>query len=88
MKIGIAPVSRSALSAAGIVVIDSWTPQEQEGFGQIMDGGFVRVPDLKINEETTIYFKLDVSNANPSNLKSVLWHSAMLMIHAMMNQHE
>ncbi|HAU0841658.1 TPA: hypothetical protein ACT9MX_002109 [Legionella pneumophila] len=66
MKIGIAPVSRSALSAAGIVVIDSWTPQEQEGFGQIMDGGFVRVPDLKINEETTIYFKLDVSNANPS----------------------
>ncbi|HAT2010114.1 TPA: hypothetical protein I8Z88_002352 [Legionella pneumophila] len=66
MKIGIAPVSRSALSAAGIVVIDSWTPQEQEGLGQIMDGGFVRVPDLKINEETTIYFKLDVRNANPS----------------------
>ncbi|CZR33320.1 Uncharacterised protein [Legionella pneumophila] len=54
------------MSAAGIVVIDSWTPQEQEGLGQIMDGGFVRVPDLKINEETTIYFKLDVSNANPS----------------------
>ncbi|HAT1922977.1 TPA: hypothetical protein JAZ42_08915 [Legionella pneumophila] len=66
MKIGIAPVSRSALSAAGIVVIDSWTPREQESLGQIMDGGFVRVPDLKINEETTIYFKLDVSNANPS----------------------
>ncbi|AAU26365.1 TPA: hypothetical protein JBG74_02210 [Legionella pneumophila] len=66
MKIGIAPVSRSALSAAGIMVIDSWTPQEQEGLGQIMDGGFVRVPDIKINEETTIYFKLDVSNANPS----------------------
>lgn len=66
MKIGIAPASRTALSAAGIVIIDNWTGQEQEAFGQLMDNGFVRVPDLKINEETTIYFKVDMSNANPS----------------------
>jgi hypothetical protein len=66
MKIGIAPASRAALAAQGVNIIDSWSPQEQQAFGQVMDGGYVRVPDLKVNEETMIYFKVDVTNAGPS----------------------
>ncbi|HSX30160.1 MAG TPA: hypothetical protein VLE73_06395 [Candidatus Saccharimonadales bacterium] len=66
MKIGISPDSRTALAAAGVQVLDSWSPQEQQSFGQTVDGGYVRVPDLKVNEETTIYFKVDVTNASPS----------------------
>lgn len=66
MKIGIAPASRALVAAQGIVVLDSWSSQEQQAFGQIMDGGYVRVPDLRIGEETTIYFKVNVTNANPS----------------------
>jgi hypothetical protein len=66
MKIGIAPASRTALAAVGVVVLDAWSPQEQQAFGQVMDGGYVRVPDLKVGEETTIYFKADVRNAGPS----------------------
>ena len=66
MKIGIAPASRIALAAAGVNVLDAWSPQEQQAFGQVMDGGYVRVPDLRIGEETTVYFKVDVRNAGPS----------------------
>ena len=66
MKIGIASSIRAALAARGINVLDVWTSQEQQTFGQVMDGGFVRVPDLRIGEETTIYFKVDVTNAGPS----------------------
>jgi hypothetical protein len=66
MKIGIAPASRATLSAQGVNVIDGWSPQEQQAFGQVVDGGYVRVPDLKVGEETMIYFKLDVSNAPAS----------------------
>ncbi|TLG71877.1 hypothetical protein [Methylocystis sp. B8] len=66
MKIGIAPTSRSALGVHGVIVLDAWTTQEQQQFGQVVDGGYVRVPDLKVGEETTIYFKVDVRNAGPS----------------------
>jgi hypothetical protein len=66
MKIGIAPASRASLAAQGINVLDGWSSQEQQAFGQVMDGGYVRVPDLRIGEETTIYFKVNVTNANPS----------------------
>ena len=65
MKIGIAPASRLSLQAAGIVVVDTWTPLEQQCLGQLVDAGFVRVPDLARGEETTIYFKVDVSGAGP-----------------------
>src|SRR6476659_8797676 len=66
MKIGIAPASRAALAAQGIAVLDGWATREQQAFGQVVDAGFVRVPDLKVGEETTVYFKLDVGAANPS----------------------
>lgn len=66
MKIGIAPASRSALAAQGVNVLDDWSPQEQQAFGQVMDSGYVRVPDLRVGEETTIYFKVNVTNASPS----------------------
>ena len=66
MKIGIAPASRTALAAAGITVLDAWSPQEQQALGQTVDGGYVRVPDLRVGEETMIYFKVDVSAAAPS----------------------
>jgi hypothetical protein len=66
MKIGVAPASRAALAAAGVNVIDTWSPQEQEAFSQTMDSGFVRVPDLLINEETMVYFKVNVTNASAS----------------------
>jgi hypothetical protein len=62
MKIGVAPSSRAALAAQGISVLDSWSPAEQRALGQIVDGGYVRVPDLKVGEETTIFFKLDVAD--------------------------
>ena len=66
MKIGIAPASRAALAAQGVAVLDGWATREQQAFGQVVDAGFVRVPDLKVGEETTVYFKLDVGDANPS----------------------
>ena len=66
MKIGIAPASRASLAARGVTVLDAWSPQEQQAFGQVVDGGYVRVPDLRVGEETTIYFKVDVRNAGPS----------------------
>jgi hypothetical protein len=66
MKIGIAPAARSALAARGIVVRDDWLPSEAESFGQEMDGGYVRVPDLDVGESTTVYYKLDVTDAGPS----------------------
>jgi len=59
MKIGIAPTSRIMLASQGIQVIDNWTPQEQEALGQAMDGGFVRVPNLAIGDETLVYFKVN-----------------------------
>lgn len=65
MKIGIAPASRASLLARGIAILDAWSPQEQQGFGQAVESGFVRVPDLRRGEETTVYFKLDVSGAAP-----------------------
>jgi hypothetical protein len=66
MKIGIAPASRTSLAARGIVVRDDWQPRELEAFGQAMDDGFVRVPELDVGESTTVYFKVDVSVAAPS----------------------
>jgi hypothetical protein len=66
VKIGIAPASRAALAAAGIQIVDAWTSQEQEAVGQVVENGYVRVPDLRRGEETLIYFKIDVSDANPS----------------------
>ena len=66
MKIGIAPASRASLVAQGVVVRDDWSGHEQQALGQVVDGGFVRVPDLKVGEETTVYFKVDVTNANPA----------------------
>ncbi len=66
MKIGIAPASRASLAARGVNVLDTWSAQEQQAFGQVVDDGYVRVPDLRVGEETTIYFKIDVRNAGPS----------------------
>jgi hypothetical protein len=66
MKIGIAPSSRASLAGQGILVRDNWSVQEQRAFGQVVESGYVRVPELKVGEETTIYFKIDVTNANPS----------------------
>lgn len=68
MKIGIAPASRAALAARGVIVIDDWSPQEERALVQQMDDGYVRVPDLKVGVETMIYFKIDVSNASPSKV--------------------
>lgn len=66
MMIGIAPASRSALAAQGITVLDGWSSLEQQAFGQVVDGGYVRVPDLLVGEETTVYLKVDASGAAPS----------------------
>ena len=66
MKIGISNASRATLAAAGVIVLDNWSAQEQEAFNQVVDSGFIRVPDLAIDEETLIYFKVNVSNASPS----------------------
>ncbi len=66
MKIGIAPASRATLAAQGVTVLDAWSPQEQQALGPVVAGGYVRVPDLKVGEETMVYFKVDVSNAGPS----------------------
>ncbi|MDX3525550.1 hypothetical protein P1P75_03660 [Streptomyces sp. ID05-39B] len=66
VEIGIAPESRAALAARGIVVRDDWLPAEAEAFGQEMNAGYVRMPTLAVGETTTIYFKIDVSQAGPS----------------------
>jgi hypothetical protein len=66
MKIGIAPASRGALAAQGVTVLDGWSMLEQQAFGQLVDGGYVRVPDLNVGEETIVYFKIDVAGAMPS----------------------
>lgn len=66
MKIGIAPPSRTSLAAQGVIVRDDWSPLEQQALGQTIDAGYVRIPDLRVGEETTIYFKVDVTNASPS----------------------
>ncbi|HSP14255.1 MAG TPA: hypothetical protein VLV78_05830 [Thermoanaerobaculia bacterium] len=66
MKIGIAAASRASLAAQGVTIIDVWSAQEQQAFGQVVDGGYVRVPDLKVGEESTVYFKVDVRGATPS----------------------
>lgn len=66
MKIGIAPASRTTLAGQGVIVRDDWSALEQQALGQTVDAGYVRVPDLRVGEETTIYFKVDVTNANPS----------------------
>jgi hypothetical protein len=66
MKIGISLSSLASLAAQGVIVRDDWTTLEQQALGQTVDAGYVRVPDLRVGEETTIYFKVDVTNASPS----------------------
>ncbi len=66
MRIGIGPASRAALATQGITVLDGWSPQEQQALGQVVDGGFVRIPELKVGEQTMVYFKVNVAGAAPS----------------------
>ena len=66
MKIGIASSARAALAARGIAVRDDWQAAEAQAFGQEVDAGYIRVPDLDVGESTTVYFKLDVSRAGPT----------------------
>ncbi|MCP4307139.1 MAG: hypothetical protein GY788_20155 [bacterium] len=64
-SIGIAPSSKTALGSQGIVVVDSWGSQEQAAFQQEVKNGFIRVPTLRVGDDTTIYFKVDASAAGP-----------------------
>jgi hypothetical protein len=66
VMIGIANSSRTALQSQGLLVIDTWTSQEQQALQQEVTGGFVKIPALRRGEERTVYFKLDVRNAQPS----------------------
>lgn len=63
--IGIAPISKTTLASQGASIVDHWSNQEQLAFQQEVENGFVKVPNLKMGDETTIYFKIDVANANP-----------------------
>lgn len=66
VMIGIAPESRTALASMGIEVVDSWGSTEQVALQQEVENGFVKIPRLAIGKETTIYFKVNVLQAQPS----------------------
>jgi hypothetical protein len=80
--IGVSPTSKAALASQGVQIIDNWSTQELLAFQQEVDSGFVKVPALKIGEETTIYFKVDVNHANPDKpevdfvAQRIAWDSA------------
>ncbi len=63
--IGITAASRAALAAAGIVILDVWTPGELESLGQTLNpgGNHVVLPALARHQQHTVYFKLDCSRA-------------------------
>lgn len=63
--IGISPNSKASLSSQGIKILDNWATSEQLAFQQEVENGFVKIPNLRIGQETTIYFKVDVSQAGP-----------------------
>lgn len=65
VMIGISNASRSALQSQGIQVLDAWTAQEQIALQQEVSNGFVKVPSLRIGQERTIYFKVNMSAASP-----------------------
>ncbi len=64
--IGITAASRAALAAAGIVIIDAWTPQELESVGQKLNpgGNHFILPTLARHQVHTVYFKLDCTRAS------------------------
>lgn len=69
MMIGIAPESKAELSSMGIQVIDTWSSTEQIAIQQEMENGFVKVPRLAVGRETTVFFKINVLQAQPSKPK-------------------
>ena len=62
-RVGISDRCRAWLAAAGVIVVDSWTANEQATFGQTVVGGRVAVPSLVPWASKLIYFKVDVSSA-------------------------
>lgn len=64
----ISNLGRLQLAAAGIQVVDAWTPRELESFGQTMLGPthMPVIGPLAVGEERTVYFKLDCSAAHAS----------------------
>lgn len=66
VMIGISNTSRASLASQGIQVIDSWSSAEQQALQQEVSNGFVKIPSLKMGDERTVYFKIDVRNAPAS----------------------
>lgn len=64
--IGITTASRIALAAAGVVIIDAWTPGELESLQQTLNpgGNHVVLPALMRHQVHTVYLKLDCSRAS------------------------
>lgn len=61
--VGLTARCRNWLQAAGIVVDDFWSANDQVAVGQTVAGGRVQVGALAPWESRVIYFKVDVSNA-------------------------
>jgi hypothetical protein len=61
--VGLTQRCRQWLSKSGIIVHDSWSTIDQDTVNQEVVNGRVRVGPLESWESKTIYFKIDVSNA-------------------------
>lgn len=62
-RVAISDRCRAWLGAAGVVLVDSWTANEQATLGQQVVGGRVAVGPLAPWESRLVYFKVDVSAA-------------------------
>jgi hypothetical protein len=64
-QVGLTPRCRAWLAAGGVVVTDAWSAADQATLGQQVVGGRVRVGALAPWASRLIYFKVDVTNAQP-----------------------
>ncbi len=62
-RVGLTSRCRSWLAAAGVMVVDSWAPEDEETLGQRVIGGRVLVGALPAWTSRLIYFKVDVAGA-------------------------
>ena len=62
-SVGVSDRCRAWLAAAGVVVVDSWSANEQATLGQTVAGGRVAVGSLAPWASKLVYFKVDVSAA-------------------------
>lgn len=64
-RVGLTPRSRAWLQAAGVRVIDGWSSDDTQVFGQDVAGGRILAEGLAPWATKTVYFKVDVTDAKP-----------------------